>query len=464
MFNEKNIILEGKVHPGGIANALLFQDLLSKVEHSIFRIIIDNGYGTGFFCKIIDPKDEDRILKVLFTCNHILNKEKLFNKKQIILEFNEKNKILDLQNRKIWTNDDKTLDYTCIEILKDDEIQYFLNIDENIIEHNFSVEKYKNKGIYIFGIMKDLQLGFDAGYIEEVENSFMSYNCNTESGFSGGPIINKINNFVIGIHKGKNKNQKYNFGIYIKYIINDIKTKNNYFKIDNNIKKENSQIKNNKNQINLFHNNTTNSNNFNNKNINFNNINKGNNNIKYIHNNLSVINSMNFYNNSSNWTLTRLKKEYKLCQKDEDLLMFGCNFGLLNDNIFNWRVTLLGPRNTPYEDGVFTLSIQFPHDYPHHGPEFKFKNRIYCLFVDLDINRDFGHINIGRLNEWRNIGKVSGFRFYTVKNALIDIFCCLYNQGNCDCFYDENMLQQYCNNYQSFKEEARKWTKKYASC
>ena len=211
MFNQKNIILEGEVHPGGIANALLFQDLLSKVEHSIFRIIIDNGYGTGFFCKIIDPKDEDRILKVLFTCNHILNKEKLFNKKQIIIEFNKKKKILDLQNRKIWTNDDKTLDYTCIEILKDDEIQYFLNIDENIIEHNFTVEKYKNKGIYIFGIMKDLQLGFDAGYIEEVENSFMSYNCNTDSDFSGGPIINKINNCIIGIHKGKDKNLKYNF-------------------------------------------------------------------------------------------------------------------------------------------------------------------------------------------------------------------------------------------------------------
>ena len=438
MFNQKNIILEGEVHPGGISNVLLFQDLLSKVEHSIVRIIIDNGYGTGFFCKIKEPKDEDRKLKVLFTCNHLFNKEKLFNKKQIIIEFNKRNKILDLQNRKIWTNDDKTLDYTCIEILKNDEIQYFLNIDENIIEYNFSIEKYKNKGIYIFGIMKDLQLGFDAGYIEEVENSFMSYNCNTESGFSGGPIINKINNCVIGIHKGKEKDLKYNLGIYINCIINDIKSKNNYFKIDNNIKKGNSIIKNNNNAINSFHNNTTNNMNCKNENLNFN------------------------INNSSIFTLTRLKKEFELCQQDEDLLQIGCNFGLIDNNIFNWRVSLLGPKNTPYENGLFSISIHFPKDYPNHGPEFKFINKIYCLFVDLGNN--FGHIDISRLNVWRSCGKVKGFLFYTVKNALFDIFCSLYNQSSSlVCAYDWNMEEQYINNYKSFEEEARKWTKKYAS-
>ena len=236
MLNQRNIIYEGEVHPGGLSNTLQFQDLLSKAQHAICRIIFGNGYGTGFFCKIKDPKDEDRILKVLFTCNHILNKEQLISQKQILLEINHEKIILNCRNRRIWTNDDKTLDYTCIEILKEDGIQYFLNIDENIIEYNYSVEKYKNAGIYIFGIMKDLQLGFDLGYIKEVENSRMAYNCNSQSGCSGGAIINKINNSVIGIHQAREENDKFNLGIYIKSIINDIKN-DNFFEITDNIHK-----------------------------------------------------------------------------------------------------------------------------------------------------------------------------------------------------------------------------------
>ena len=118
----------------GVSNVNLFEDLLYKAKQAICRILIleNDGYGSGFFCKIKDPKDEDRILRVLFTCNHVLNKEKLIKQKQIILEINKQNKKIDLQKRKIWTNDDKSLDYTCIEIFKTDGIQYFLNIDENI--------------------------------------------------------------------------------------------------------------------------------------------------------------------------------------------------------------------------------------------------------------------------------------------------------------------------------------------
>ena len=126
--------LESEVHPGGISNVNLLEDLLYKAKQAICRILIleNNGYASGFFCKIKDPKDEDRILRVLFTCNHVLNKEKLIKQKQVIIEINKQNKKIDLQKRKIWTNDDKSLDFTCIEIFKTDGIQYFLNIDENI--------------------------------------------------------------------------------------------------------------------------------------------------------------------------------------------------------------------------------------------------------------------------------------------------------------------------------------------
>ena len=60
----------------------------------------------------------------------------------------------------------------------------------------------------------------------------------------------------------------------------------------------------------------------------------------------------------------------------------GCNFGLENENLCFWRTTMVGPKDTPYEGGIFTIIIIFPRDYPNHGPEFRFKNKIYHLCVD----------------------------------------------------------------------------------
>ncbi len=81
---------------------------------------------------------------------------------------------------------------------------------------------------------------------------------------------------------------------------------------------------------------------------------------------------------------------------------------------------MVGSRDTPYENGLSTITVNFPQDYPTHGPEFKFKNKIYRLNVDF--KNGFGHICINSLNEWRTTGKVSGKPGYAVKQALFDIF------------------------------------------
>ena len=164
-----------------------------------------------------------------------------------------------------------------------------------------------------------------------------------------------------------------------------------------------------------------------------------------------------------NATLTRLNKEFQLCQEDQDLITIGCNFGLENNNIYKWRVSMLGPKNTPYEKGLFTIKIEFPDDYPNHGPEFKFVNKIYHLNVVGDENRkDFGHICINNINSWKVQGVVKGRPVYAVKQALLDIFCLFYKQG-VESAYDQNMANDYALNYQKFEEEAKRWTRKYAS-
>ena len=199
--------------------------------------------------------------------------------------------------------------------------------------------------------------------------------------------------------------------------------------------------------------------NMNNMNMNMNNMNNMNmNNMNMMNNNMG----MNLNMNQNTLTLTRISKEFQLCQQDNDLIQIGCNFGLDNNNIFTWRVSMVGPVNTPYEGGLFTLSILFPNDYPSHGPEFKFKNKMYHLnVVSNQLDKDFGHICISSINEWRTTGRVKG-GFYTIKQALFDIFCLFYNQG-VESAYDKNMAFNYQNNPDAFNEEARKWTQMYAA-
>ena len=73
-------------------------------------------------------------------------------------------------------------------------------------------------------------------------------------------------------------------------------------------------------------------------------------------------------NNNQSQLYTRLKEEFDLCTQDNDLVQIGCNFGLVNNNIYLWLITMVGPKNTPYEGGLFKIQALFPYDYPNHGP------------------------------------------------------------------------------------------------
>ena len=163
---------------------------------------------------------------------------------------------------------------------------------------------------------------------------------------------------------------------------------------------------------------------------------------------------------NNNMVLLRLREEYSLCTQDNDLIQIGCNFGLENNNIQRWRITMLGPRNTPYEGGLFTILAIFPDDYPNHGPEFKFVNKIYHLNVDF--KNDLGHICISSINAWRVSGQVPGKPVYTVKQALFDIFCLFHNQG-VEGAYDEEMARLYQKEPEKFNNEAKRWTQQFAS-
>ena len=209
----------------GMINGNAMINFLQKAIKAVCEICIStNKFGSGFFCKIPYTQNNNLLLPVLITNNHVLSKNEL--ESDLKIKINGETKIISLKGRKKWT--DETIDFTCIEIKEEeDNIHTFFNLDDNVLDKNYSNDCYLNHHVIIFAINKnDKQVGFSNGVIKQNEESFFAYTCNTLPGCSGGCIVNQIDNNIIGIHRAeiKTSNKKaVNEGIYINNVINYIK-------------------------------------------------------------------------------------------------------------------------------------------------------------------------------------------------------------------------------------------------
>ena len=223
---EYDVKLESSDEKGTIDDEAMFQ-YISKARNATCQILLEKGYGSGFFCKIPYTENKNIFLNVLITCEHVLEKNLIFSENFINIIVNNKNKKLSLKNRKKWSNE--KLDYSCIEILEEDEIDDFYQIDDIILKKNYKNDFYiedERKNLIIFAIMKNQRRGHANGLIKNINEHFFVHNCNTDKGASGGVIVNKNNNCVIGIHKGEinlpSDKKGINVGIFIYNIITDI--------------------------------------------------------------------------------------------------------------------------------------------------------------------------------------------------------------------------------------------------
>ena len=72
----------------------------------------------------------------------------------------------------------------------------------------------------------EASISFGCG-LEKINNYDIKHKCNIESGSSGGPILNELNNKVIGFHKGcikKLGENKYNIGTFLKFPLIEMNT------------------------------------------------------------------------------------------------------------------------------------------------------------------------------------------------------------------------------------------------
>ena len=230
--------MEDKIEEGKIIGAKgpvpIKQTELKNKEDCICKIG-GNKIGTGFFSKI---KYKDKYIKVLITNYHIINDEYLKDKNKLKVYVNEEYKIISInENSIIYLSDNKKYDIIIIRI-NEDEINNYLEIDENIFKSNSELA-YNNEQIYILHYPNagECKVSYGKG-IQKINEYDISHLCNTESGSSGAPILSLLTNKVIGIHKAANKIKNFNIGTFLKFPLNEMKNES-----INNIIIKNQEIK-----------------------------------------------------------------------------------------------------------------------------------------------------------------------------------------------------------------------------
>lgn len=117
-------------------------------------------------------------------------------------------------------------------------------------------------------------------------------------------------------------------------------------------------------------------------------------------------------------------------------------------NMTEWHGVIIGPKDTPYEGGVFKLHISFPQEYPFKPPRVEFKTKIFHCnvhgkYLCLDILK----------NQWSPA--------LTIDKVLMSISSLLNNPNEQDPL-NRDAAEKYLSCREEYNEIAREWTLKYA--
>jgi len=126
-----------------------------------------------------------------------------------------------------------------------------------------------------------------------------------------------------------------------------------------------------------------------------------------------------------------------------------CSAGPVGDDLFHWQATIMGPPDSPYQGGVFFLTIHFPTDYPFKPPKVAFTTRIYHPNINSN-----GSICLDILrSQWSPA--------LTISKVLLSI-CSLLCDPNPDDPLVPEIARIYKTDREKYNELAKEWTRKYA--
>jgi len=147
--------------------------------------------------------------------------------------------------------------------------------------------------------------------------------------------------------------------------------------------------------------------------------------------------------------LKRIMREYKELTVDSPFADESCTVQPKGDDYFSWQATITGPPSTPYEDGLFFLDIDLPHDYPFKPPKLKFTTSIYHSNIS-----EKGEICLDTIKDrWSPA--------LSVKKILQEVIDLL-KQPNPDTPLRSDIAKLYKENRELHDKNAAEYTRKYA--
>jgi ubiquitin-conjugating enzyme E2 G1 len=156
-----------------------------------------------------------------------------------------------------------------------------------------------------------------------------------------------------------------------------------------------------------------------------------------------------------------LQKQFREIENDPSA---GFSAGLVDDNIFKWRVTIIGPPKTPYESGIFPAILDFPAEFPDLPP----KMRFICPMYHPNI-RDTGEVCISILHppgqdvyEYEHASE-RWLPIHTVESILLSVISML-SDPNCESPENVDAARTYNNDRKEYMRKVRKTVEMSLEC
>jgi len=145
--------------------------------------------------------------------------------------------------------------------------------------------------------------------------------------------------------------------------------------------------------------------------------------------------------------MQRLTKELREFQKE---YISNVSADARNGDLYVWDATIIGPSGTPYEGGIFSLTLSMTADYPFKPPLVRFNTKIYHPNINSN-----GSICLDILKgEWSPA--------LTISKVLLSI-CSLLSEPNPNDPLVPEIATLYKTNHEQYIKNARDYTIKYAS-
>jgi len=148
--------------------------------------------------------------------------------------------------------------------------------------------------------------------------------------------------------------------------------------------------------------------------------------------------------------IRRIQKELKdVSEETKDHANQIFSIAPIDNNLFKWGGYMFGPIGSPYEGGVFQVSIEFPPNYPFKPPKVYFETKIYhpniseTGLICLDILKD----------NWSPA--------LSITKLLLSISSLLTDPNPNDPLAPE-VARVYRTNKALFEQTARRWTAQFA--